>query len=661
MTCGLAGTVGMFHVFHARDAPQVGPAVTTLATTVRPGPSGRAANRGTLRSTAQRLRVMALLGLTAGLASATLCAAEPEDQSWRMQLEALARRCEEEGLAEQAAQTRRWFVSRAPGRQYLFVPPAADPLAPRPQAPAAVQRWYSELLTLRRQRAEQLFLAARALLDQGDATAAYQKLHEVLREDPDHAQARQILGYRHTPRGGWELGEHEPLVVATSRTDHPHLGWRAGQYFRAQSAHFTIVSNHSRRAAQSAAEALETLDHLWRQLFFPYWSSPEALAARWRGDVQPLAPPRPAMQVVLFRNRAEFAAHVAGVHAQAAATLGLYQDAQRIAYFFAGEPEVHATWYHEAAHQLFQEAVPQTVQPAGAKANYWLLEGVAMYLESLAEQEGYWTVGGCEARRLQIARYRTLAGDTPLPWSRLAALGRDALQDHPEIARLYTQAAGLTHFLMDGHGGRYQPAVCQLLVQIYQGRDTPASLTELTGQSWQELEEAYRRFLDVTDDDLAAIPSPQHVRDLSLGRTSVTDRGMEQVGRCTQLRWLDLSHTAVTDEGAAWLGRCTQLRQLFLEGARLTAASLGTIATLTQLEELDLSRLPLTDESLAPLGRLKNLKVLHLTGCPITDAALAHLRGLKQLEQLDVSGTQITPQGLAQLRRSLPRLRAAAP
>jgi hypothetical protein len=605
--------------------------------------------------------MMALVGLAASWTSATLRGADEADLAWPMRLEALARRCDEEGLAEQAAQTRRWLVPRAPGRQYLFVPPASDPLAPRPEAPAPVQRWYSDLIALRRQRAQQLFLEAKERLDQGDATTAYQKLHEVLREDPDHAAARHILGYRRTSRGTWQSAEHEPLTIATSRTDHPRLGWRAGQYFRAQSPHFTILTNHSRRAAQSAAEALETLDNLWRQLFFIYWSSPEALAARWRGAAQPLAPPRPAMQVVLFRSRAEYAAYVAGVHSRAAATLGLYQDQERTAFFFAGEPPVHATWYHEAAHQLFQEALPQTVQPAGARSNYWLLEGAAMYLESLAEHDGYWTVGGCEARRLQLARYRTLAGDRGLPWSQLAAMGRDAIQDHPEIARLYTQAAGLAHFLMDGQEGRYRAAVCRLLTEIYQGRDTPTSLTELTGQSWDTLEEAYRRFLNVTDDDLAAIPTPQRVQDLSLGRTSVTDRGMEQVARCTQLRWLDLSHTAVTDVGIALLAGCKQLRQLFLEGAKLTSASLPTLATLTQLEELDLSHLPLTDESLAPLARLKNLKVLHLTGCPITDAGLVHLRGLKQLEQLELSGTQVTPQGLAQLRRSLARLRADAP
>jgi hypothetical protein len=587
--------------------------------------------------------------------------AAARDSAWRMQLEALARRCEDEGLPEQAAQTRRWFVARSPGRQYLFVPPATDPLALRPDAPPAVQRWYAELKTLRRQRAEQLFREARECLDQGDATGAYQRLHEVLREDPDHAAARRILGYQRTPGGAWQQEAHAPLTVATSRTDHPRLAWRSGQYFRAEAPHFTVVSNHSRRAAQSAAQTLETLDTLWRQLFFLYWSSPEALQARWRGDPRPLAPPRPAMQVVLFRNRAEYAAHVAGVHPRAAATLGLYQDAQRTAYFFAGEPSVQATWYHEAAHQLFQEAVPQTVQPAGSRTNYWLLEGVAMYLESLTPQEGYWTVGGCEASRLQIARYRTLAGDGGLPWPRLAAMGRDALQDHPEIARLYTQAAGLTHFLMDGQAGQFRAAVCRLLTQIYQGSDTPTSLTELTDQSWEALEEGYRRFLNVTDDDLAAIPAPDLVKDLSLGRTAVTDRGMEHVGRCTQLRWLDLSYTAVTDEGAARLGRCSQLRQLFLEGANVTSAVVPTLATLTELEELDLSRLPLTDDSLAPLARLKNLKALHLVGCPLTDAALEHLRTLKQLERLDARGTQVTPQGLVRLRKSLPRLRADGP
>lgn len=586
---------------------------------------------------------------------------EEDDQAWRQRLETLAQRCEAEGLAEQAAQTRRWFIPRARGRQYLFLPPARGISAPSAGAAPALRRWHDDFLALRRQRAEQLFQQARRRLDAGEPAAAYQTLHEVLREDPDHATARRILGYTRGPRETWQRTGEEPPTVLAARTDHPQLGWRAGQFFRVQTPHFLIVSNHTRREALAAAEALQTLDALWRQLFFPYWSTPEALAARWRGSDQPLAPARPPMQVVLFRNRSEYATHVASLHPQAAGTLGLYQDRQRTAYFFAGGDAVLSTWYHEGTHQLFQEALPDRVQPAGQKANYWLLEGVAMYLESLSRHEDYWTVGGCEARRLQLARYRKMAGDPAVPWPQLVALGREAFQGHPDLARLYTQAAGLTHFLLDGEQGRYRPAVYCLLEQIYQGRDTPSSLTELTGRSWAELEAAYRDFLNVTDDDLAALPAPARVLDLALGRTAVTDRGMPHVARCVQLRWLDLSFTAVTDTGFARLAPCSALRQLFLEGAQVTAASLPLIGELGQLEELDLSRLPLTDESLAPLARLKNLKVLHLTGCPLSDAALEHLRPLKQLEQLDVRGTQITPQGLARLRQSLPRLRTGLP
>ena len=34
----------------------------------------------------------------------------------------------------------------------------------------------------------------------------------------------------------------------------------------------------------------------------------------------------------------------------------MYDDKQRIAYFFAGDKSVYPTWFHEATHQLFQES-----------------------------------------------------------------------------------------------------------------------------------------------------------------------------------------------------------------------------------------------------------------------------------------------------------------
>ena len=69
------------------------------------------------------------------------------------------------------------------------------------------------------------------------------------------------------------------------------------------------------------------------------------------------------------------------------------------------------------------------------------------------------------------------------------------MQRDPRIARLYTQSAGLTHFLMHYDGGRYRDALVAYLSTVYSGRDVPASLAQLTGVGYDILDRQYREFL----------------------------------------------------------------------------------------------------------------------------------------------------------------------
>src|SRR5262245_27810133 len=111
------------------------------------------------------------------------------------QLSALAAKCDELGLADQAATTRAWIIVRYPGRQYLFLPPAIEAAAPKSSASETIKQWYKRFLELRREQAAVLFAEAKAASEQGRPGRAYQVLFEALREDPDHADARRILGF----------------------------------------------------------------------------------------------------------------------------------------------------------------------------------------------------------------------------------------------------------------------------------------------------------------------------------------------------------------------------------------------------------------------------------------------------------------------------------
>jgi hypothetical protein len=365
------------------------------------------------------------------------------------------------------------------------------------------------------------------------------------------------------------------------------------------------------------------------------------------------------MQVVLFKNRAQYAQHVAPLHPKAADTLGIYADKQRTAYFFAGDASVLPVWYHEATHQLFQEAIEETRDQPGADRDFWAAEGAALYMESLAPHAGYWTAGGWESERLQFARNRALSGEFAVPLERLAALGREAVQNSDDIRRLYTEAAGFTHFFLDGERGRYREPLVDLLSALYRGEATERLLAQGTGQSSQTLDQQYRAFLDVTDDDLAALPDTATVRSLLLGRTSVTDKGLARLADCKGLERLDLSLTAASDAGLKSLVTATKLKQLYLAGSKVTEASLPIIAGFKELEDLDLAALPIGDEALAMLAGLRKLKELRLSGTRITDHGLVHLRGLKQLEVLDTENTAITPAGRQRLQSALPKLQRA--
>jgi hypothetical protein len=562
----------------------------------------------------------------------------------------LATKCDELGLPREAQATREWIVPRPPGRQVLFVPAASDPTAPRAGAPDLARKWHDNFRTLRAGQAERLFVAARQASAAGDPASANRLLHETLRENPEHAAARAILADGPASPRRW--------VVQQPRVPHATMGWPAGKYWRLETPHFVIATNHSSREAQELGRQLEDLHCLWRQLFFRYWSSGAALAARFAGQNEPLARPRPKMNVILARDRTEYVAHLAASVPQVEQTVGIYLNKRRTSFFYAGDTSVYPTWYHEATHQLFQEAGPPSIDEPGERQNFWAVEAAALYMESLVQHDGCWTAGGCEADRLQFARYRTLAGDA-LPLARLAAMSREQVQTSPEIGKLYSHAAGLAHFLIDGQAGRHREAFVDLIAAVYRGEDSPQSLAQTTGATLDELDQQYRAFLNVTDDELAAIPRPERLRNLSLGRTAVTDKGLAALAACKQLEWLDLSHLPITDAGFAQLAAATKFKQLFLERTKVTDAALPQIAASKQLEELDLSHLTITDEGLAAIAGLKRLRVLYLTGSPITDAGLVHLRGLKQLETLETTGTKITVEGRKELESVLSKLKVA--
>ncbi len=579
------------------------------------------------------------------------------DANYRAELKQLADKCDELKLPEQAALTRAWSIERLPDRQYFFLPPERDLTAPKAGAPDLVKKWHAKFLELRTAQAEKLFAQAKSAANDNQPALAIALLFEMLREHPDHATARHMLGYQEL-NGAWRLpGASNAAKKATLA--HSYLkSFTAGSYWRVSTPHFQVATSVSANAGLQLGEKLETLYLVWRQAFVNYWTDAAEVRAMFAGDA---APERVFKQhdVVLFKTRAEYTANLAAAEARLAVTQGIYLDKKQAAFFFQGHERADAICQHEVTHQLFQEAVG-TAREVGDKSNFWMVEGIALYMESMRQYDdlggGYVTLGGWDADRLQYARHHVFNGQFQMPLEKLAALGRDELQQDAEIKRLYSQSAGQAHYLMDGAAGRYREAAVKYLAAIYTGQDNADTLAKLTDIPFAQHDLAYRDFLQVSDEQVARLPSPERVKNLCLGHQAISDASLERIAQCEHLQWLDLAATKVTDVGLAKLAGLKALSQLNLEQTAAGDATLAWLGKHHDLIELDLSHTKVTDAGVKQLAGLRDLRVLWLTGTSVTDASVPVLTRLKELETLDLSGSQLSPDGLRQVKSALPNL-----
>jgi hypothetical protein len=164
-------------------------------------------------------------------------------------------------------------------------------------------------------------------------------------------------------------------------------------------------------------------------------------------------------------------------------------------HFFVGKDCDDRILHHEATHQLFHESRP-VAPDVGRTHNFWIAEGIALFMESLRREDGYDVLGGFDDERLYAAQYRLLSDKFYVPLDEFVDFGMEKLQKDPRIAKLYSEAAGLTHFLIFYDGGRYRSALVSYLLAVYSGRDDHDTLAKLTGEDYSELDKQYRKFLE---------------------------------------------------------------------------------------------------------------------------------------------------------------------
>jgi hypothetical protein len=379
----------------------------------------------------------------------------------------------------------------------------------------------------RRKYADALFELAKKAAEAEQLSLAFQWATEAVRENPEHEDARRVLGYEQLD-GLW-LTSYGARMAEAGKVWHPAFGWiaesdiaryDAGERFvggrwitaeadaarrkqmkngwQVRTDHFLVTTNHSMEAAAGLAARLERLHQVWRQLFAGFYLSENEVRRLFAGEREPRKQIRP-FRVYYHRNHEEYAEALRRRQPRIAETLGIYFDADSEAHFFAGDDQDAGTLYHEAVHQLFQESRPAARQ-IGRDANFWIIEGVATYFETLTEHLDpdaglYFTIGESAAGRLPAARDR-LADNFYVPLVELVSMGKTDVQQHADIAKLYSQSTGLSAFLMDAGDGRYREPLVRYLTEVYAGRDNENSLRHAAGSSYDELDAEYRRYIE---------------------------------------------------------------------------------------------------------------------------------------------------------------------
>jgi len=479
---------------------------------------------------------VALLSLAAACwhaSSAQVCLARASDDltavrheleaKYRTELEALAAWCDEREFEAEAAETRAQLHTLDPRKVYLSVLRAKTDEATEGKEDRRSVEWRSRFTKLRHAQASARFDLAQKAIRQGRASLAFELVLAALHDNPDHEASRRLLGYQRF-RGEW----HTPFEIRKLRAGqvwHDRFGWlpanyveryEAGERFaggrwmpaeeearvrsqiadgwRIETEHYDITTNHSLEAGVALGIELERLHLVWRQLFASYNASAGQLTSLFEGRATQRSS-GPRHRVVYFRDSDDYRAALSSILPPDVETTGFYWGDRRTAFFYATEEEDRSTLYHEATHQLFSESRP-TVRDIGAQANFWLVEGIACYMESLTRDEDYETVGGADAIRYGDARFRLLESNFYVPLAQFSSTGVRDFQQDSNLPMLYSQAAGLSHFLMHYDEGRYRDALVALLSLMYAGQDRPGSLAELTGKSFSELDQQYREFMN---------------------------------------------------------------------------------------------------------------------------------------------------------------------
>jgi hypothetical protein len=446
-------------------------------------------------------------------------------------LEELARVCDDKKLPEAAAQIR--LLARPVDTSELrlsAIPRLVQPALAQ-DLPPDERYWQAQLRFHQQAYAKELYALSRQALGAGHVSFAVDLIREIVRYDSDHAQARKILGFVRsgdewvsafeaemakqkkvwTDQYGWLPKDHVDRYAKGER--YYNRRWMTAEKesqlrrdfdtsaWEIRTEHYLVKTNHSLERGVDLAKKLEDFHGLFFQMMAGFFNSADEVQKLFQGSNARRTAADSSRNVVHFyRARDEYLDVLKKLTNQPVGiTRGIYFPKSRIAYFFFDpESDDDSTLYHEATHQLLTGSRPMTGE-IGIKSNFWIIEGIACYMESFKREGERFSVGDPGHQRLQAARIHFLDENYYIPIRDFTRMGMQAFQSAKEIRKNYSQGAALTHFFMHYDDGRYREALIEHLSQIYSPtkavRESPDTLDELTGVEDEELDRQYAEYI----------------------------------------------------------------------------------------------------------------------------------------------------------------------
>lgn len=448
-------------------------------------------------------------------------------------MEALADDCDAEGYVSDAARIRKLGAPLEGGTLSADqLPENVQPEIPL-NIPPFEQEWRSRLRKLQSDYADDLYLMSRRAMREGMPSFAMELVYEVAWHNPDHASARRMLGFARyedgwtTPytssmlrrgyvwheRFGWLPRSHVARYENGERNYNGH--WISAEReaairsdfrnaWRVRTEHFEIMTDYSLERGVELGTALEDFHRFFVREFAAFFNTPQQMEALFDAGSANTRDTGDRHLIHYYRSRQEFIDRLRPKQPGIEVSNGLYMPADRTAYFYHDPDNLDAnmeTMFHEVTHQLLGESTRRPVD-VGQDANFWIIEGIACYMESFDRTDGRLSVGNPLHGRIHWARVRVLEEDFYIPLRRFTSLGMLQFQragDKPTLQKYYSQATGLAHFFMHYDEGRYRDSLIEHLSQIYSPdariRARIQGMDELTGVSFEDLDGQYRAYL----------------------------------------------------------------------------------------------------------------------------------------------------------------------